>query len=154
MKKTNTTYKLYSREKGNLPLPIHYNKDVKGYNGKILSADIGGTNTRMALFQVEKGELTLLNEKIFKTKNYSSFPEVLEIFHSETLNDIEAICLGVAGPVYKGRVKATNFSWELDQLELSKITGVKRVFIINDMEAHAYGLGITTNNNYFEIKKG
>jgi glucokinase len=152
MKPIHPTYDLCSREIGNLRLSIHNNPKVKSFSGKILAADIGGTNTRMALFIVEKGILRLLAERNFKTRSYANFREILNIFHPEPLKDVDCICLGVAGPVQKGRVKGTNFSWELDQLELSRITGVERIIIINDMEAHAYGLGITTN--YFEIKKG
>ena len=154
MKQDNSAYKLYSRESGNLSLPIHDNERVKEYSGKILAGDIGGTNTRMALFEVKKGELHLLKEKTYKTQSYSSFQEVLKIFYRDQLAEIDSICLGVAGPVNEGNVKGTNFAWELDQMELSRITGVKRVFIINDMEAHAYGLGITTDKDYFEITKG
>ncbi len=152
MKPINSTYDLYTRKIGNLRLPIHNNPKIKNYSGKILAADIGGTNTRMALFNIEKGILRLLAERTFKTRSYANFQEILKIFHPESLKDIACMCLGVAGPVQKGRVKGTNFAWELDQLELSRLTGVEKIFIINDMEAHAYGLGITTN--YFEIKKG
>lgn len=54
----------------------------------------------------------------------------------------DRLCFGVAGPVQNGKVKTTNVAWQLDSRELSKRYNNKPVYLINDLEATAYGLAL------------
>ena len=46
---------------------------------------------------------------------------------------------GVAGPVLDGRVKTTNLPWVVRATSLGRVLGTKRVRLMNDLEATAYG---------------
>ena len=52
----------------------------------------------------------------------------------------EKICLGVAGPVFEGRVTVTNLPWHVDANEIAAATGISQVILLNDLEATAYGV--------------
>jgi glucokinase len=133
-----------------IPIAFPYTKNTVPKNGIVLAADVGGTKTNMALFKVKDAQFTILNEKSYHTKDYTSFIEMVRSFHSNKLIKIDSICLGVAGPVFEGKVQGTNFPWYIDGQEISKELRIASVFIINDMEANAYGLA-TLQEKDFEI---
>jgi glucokinase len=105
----------------------------------VLAGDIGGTNSRLGIFRVDHSQCRLIFEKTFLSKNYPS----LEMIFGEFLRGqkrIASACLGVAGPVTSGRVKATNLPWLIAVRSLQKELSLRRVEIINDLVANAYGI--------------
>ena len=131
-------------------IPLAFLNSEFPVRGVVLAADIGGTTTNLALFKVSDGHLELLNEKSFQTKKHASFTDLFNKFHIEDDVKIDAICLGVAGPVIEGVVQGTNFPWTIDGKAISRALQVKSVFVINDLEANAYGL-TTLEEDDFEI---
>lgn len=138
--------------KDQIPLAF-LNKEVPA-RGTILAADIGGTTTNLALFKIVDGNLELQKEKSFHTKQYDSFTDLFKEFHVDHFVEIDAICLGVAGPVIEGIVQGTNFPWSIDRKELSKALKVKSVFVINDLEANAYGLSTLQEDDFETLLMG
>src|SRR5262249_32908921 len=53
---------------------------------------------------------------------------------------LRAGCFGVAGTVLDGKCHTTNLPWQLDELVLARAVGVKRVKLLNDLEAAGYGM--------------
>lgn len=152
---------MFDQEKS--PLSIRHRRDIPlffpgeiGANcqGTILAADVGGTKTNLAIFEVQGGEMRSLFLKSYQTKEYASFSEVFDQLNKEDLPAIDVICLGVAGPVINGRVDGTNFAWHLDQDAMRKEFGVKAVYIINDMEANAYGLAALEDKDFVNVQEG
>ncbi len=141
------------KDKGYIPFS---SGNIMFTEGIILAGDIGGTKTNLSLFKLKGGKLFLMLEKTLTTRNFPSFEAILNSFIKEEkeLAEIDCICLGVAGPVIEGKVSGTNFPWELSEEEIRKTTGVSLIFLINDMEANAYGLGILKKEERIEIKKG
>ncbi len=110
---------------------------------QILAADIGGTNSRFGVFEMEAGqEPRLVLERVQSTAEARSFAEVLDRLARSGLRvgEIPAACvtLAVAGPVRDGRCQLTNAAWEID---LGQATGlpVARTALINDFVAQALG---------------
>lgn len=136
--------------------PVDHRKNTKTefLSGYILAGDIGGTNARFALFELVNEELKLFKEKSYKTKEHHSFLKVLKDFCGTDLKNIESVCIGVAGPVSKGKAQLTNSPWLIDRAEIIKETNIQQVWILNDMEAHAYALKKLKPSDYYEIKKG
>ncbi|UJH91665.1 glucokinase [Antarcticibacterium sp. 1MA-6-2] len=122
--------------------------------GVVLAGDVGGTKTNIALFRVRNGFLQPLLERTYQTKAYSSFFQLYEDFQKENCPAIDSICLGVAGPVIEGKVSGTNFSWEVDENEIKQRLGIRKVAVINDLEANAYGLALLDLKDLKEIKGG
>ena len=131
-------------------IPLAFLNKTFPTSGVVLAADIGGTKTNLALFKISDGNLELINENAFQTKKYDSFTDLFNEFHVDNTLKIDAICLGVAGPVIEGVVQGTNFPWLIDRKALIKDLKITSVFVINDLEANAYGLS-TLQEDDFEI---
>lgn len=107
----------------------------------ILAGDIGGTNTRLAIFTSTKsGALTMRTRRDFKNAGRDGLESIVKEFCSPADSKIKLACFGVAGPVKDGRATMTNLKWTLDEQELAKSLKLGRVALINDLVAHAEGI--------------
>ena len=116
----------------------------------ILAGDIGGTNTRLAIFERE----TMLIEQKFISKQYKSLEEIVVEFLNAQKKKIAKACFGVAGPVQNGRCQATNLPWMIDVVHLRSACGISSVFLLNDLEAKAYGIRALKKEELFLLHKG
>ncbi|MGB8704242.1 MAG: glucokinase [Gillisia sp.] len=139
--------------KGQIPLNCLNISEIPE-KGIILAADIGGTKTSLALFQIRDKKLLLLHEELFSTKEHTSFVEMLHQFQKKDLPPLDGISLGVAGPVIQGKVQGTNFPWAIDSEEIRKELKTESVWMINDMEANAYGLAALHEKDFLTLKTG
>lgn len=107
----------------------------------ILAGDIGGTNARLAYFQPQNGHLRLISEKVYASREYREFGEIVSKFleGSATLPDLA--CFGIAGPIQNGRVETSNLPWIIEQSRLAKQIQLPATWLINDLEANAWGIG-------------
>lgn len=110
----------------------------------VLAGDVGGTNTRLALFEIPAGgvadrlpEPTTLER--FKSASPGGLSAIARQFLDATGARPAAICFGVAGPVVTGHVKAPNLPFEVDGMELQHALGAP-VALLNDLEAAAHGV--------------
>jgi glucokinase len=107
----------------------------------ILAGDIGGTNARLAYFQPQNGDLCLVNERIFPSRDYSGLGDIVSKFLKDSPVHPEAACFGIAGPVRDGRVETSNLPWVIEQSRLAKQIQLPSTLLINDLEASAWGVG-------------
>ena len=113
----------------------------QAYQGEtILAADIGGTKTNLGLFEVSGDRLTLIKEATASSQSHDTFEEIVSGFLNDAQQVPHTLSIGVAGPVLDNQVKLTNLSWELQGNRLERDLGIGRVFLLNDLEATAYGL--------------
>jgi glucokinase len=109
----------------------------------LLAGDIGGTKTDLAIFSVEGGPYSPLNQAQMHSADYPSLQVLVKEFlkKSET-PPVERACFDVAGPVIDGRVKTTNLPWVMDEASLAKDLNLKSVHLLNDLEAVARAVPI------------
>lgn len=146
-------FSLPAIHEGEIPLAF-MTTSISRDKGVILAADVGGTKTNLALFQIQTGDLVPLKEKSYPTKKYKSFLEMVSSFHTDDMPRINGICLGVAGPVTQGKVYGTNFPWAIDSEEIRRELNIPSVSLINDMEANAYGLAALQDKDFETLKPG
>ncbi len=120
-----------------------------GKSQLILAGDVGGTNTRLGLFEVVRGRLRLLSEKTYPSKKYKGLENILLNFLRER-RAIAAACFGVAGPVTEEVIVATNLPWWIDIQSLRKAARFEKIEVINDLVANAYGISLLKKSD-FEI---
>jgi glucokinase len=109
----------------------------------ILAGDIGGTHTRLALFDGDPHEPLALT--LYASRKYPGLEEIVAAFLAEHPADLDGACLDVAGPVRNGRVKTTNLPWIVDAREVADTIGLPSIELVNDLAATAYGIaGLTT----------
>jgi glucokinase len=63
-------------------------------------------------------------------------------------------CFGIAGPVARGRVRTPNLPWVVDADEVARNLGLKSVWLINDLEANAYGLNALDEEDFAVLNAG
>src|SRR5271168_1193890 len=110
----------------------------------ILAGDIGGTNARLAYFQPQNGNLQLISERVFPSRDYSELGEIVSQFLDGTATRPEVACFGIAGPVRDGRVETSNLPWIIEQSRLAEQIHLPATLLINDLEASAWGVGALT----------
>lgn len=106
----------------------------------IVAGDIGGTNARLATFDVQAGRLLLVKEIVYPSRSAPDLETIVRRFVDEARPAATAAALGVAGPVKNGRTETPNLPWVVDARRLADILGVPRVTLLNDLKANAYGL--------------
>jgi glucokinase len=107
----------------------------------ILAGDIGGTNARLAYFQPQNGDLRLISERVFPSREYGELGEIVSKFLENVATRPEVACFGIAGPVHEGRVETSNLPWIIEQSHLAKQIHLPATLLINDLEAIAWGIG-------------
>ena len=107
----------------------------------ILAGDIGGTNARLALFDVRNGQFTLVAATVFPSRNYAGLDQIVtEFVRTAGVHPAQA-CFGVAGPVTNGRVETSNLPWTIESKRLADELQIDRATLINDLEATGWGVG-------------
>lgn len=101
-----------------------------------LVADVGGTNSRLALIGRD-GRLS--DPTRFANDDFGSFEELLSRFLADAGRPrLQRCCVAVAGPVSGGRARLTNRDWVFDPAAISGIlSGAERVPVrlFNDLVA-------------------
>ena len=119
----------------------------------ILAGDIGGTNTRLALFATT-GELKILHEEKYPSKDSSGLQQIVSQFLEKHKASVSVACFGVAGPVQDGFCKTTNLPWVVDAAALSKGLKIPSVRLYNDLQANANGLKILKPDELYCLHEG
>jgi glucokinase len=109
----------------------------------LLAGDIGGTKTVLAQVVRRADGIAIVREEIFASAAHASLDEIIDRFRGGSVHgvgDVEVACFGVAGPVVDGECRTTNLPWVLRETELARAIGARRVKLLNDLEAAAYGM--------------
>lgn len=118
-----------------------------------LIADIGGTNTRVAL--ARDGQL--LHETIRRYANAGrpALEPILAEFIAESgVTGLAGACIAAAGPVRDGVAEMTNLSWVIEDHAVAQVTGTPAVALLNDLQAQGYALGHLAPGMVREILPG
>lgn len=105
-----------------------------------LVADVGGTNTRVAL---ARGP-ALVEGSIRRYANAALTGLDAGLAHYLDQMDnpaCQGACVAVAGPVRAGAAHLTNRDWTIDEDMLRRVTGAPVVAVINDLQAQGQALG-------------
>lgn len=119
----------------------------------ILAGDIGGTKTWLALFEDVKTRKIVKHVK-YPSQNYSSLEEIIKEFLSDIPSPPSYACFGVAGPVEKGTSRVTNLPWVIDAKKMASSLHIDQIFLINDLEANAWGIRCLHEDELYVILEG
>lgn len=110
---------------------------------KTLVADIGGTNSRLAVASTYRKDSKIELENILKFKNsdFKNFEEIITKYLSTKDGlEINRMCVAAAGIVSNTVVEMSNLNWKITVSSLQTAANVEKVFIINDLQAQGYAL--------------
>lgn len=120
---------------------------------QLLAADVGGTKTALAIFEICGGVLSIAKESVYPSKQFGSLAEAIRHFNGAGRLPAR-VSIAFAGPVQNGKATATNLGWNIDIAILSKELGIPEVFLLNDLEAYAYGLATLTQRDLISVYPG
>ena len=120
----------------------------------ILAGDIGGTTTRLALFEKNEPGFKSVAEAQFTSSEHQNLAEIVRVFLQDKSHPVDRACFGVPGPVRGKIAKLQNLPWIVDTAELEFLSEHHKISLINDLEANAYGIEELGENEFAEINRG
>jgi glucokinase len=126
----------------------------------ILAGDVGGTKTRLALYErAEPRTRHALEDRGGAEFDSNSAPSLEEIVRGflerhDTAGRIEAACIGVPGPVVGGSVRATNLPWVIAERAFGETLGIPKVRLVNDHAATAAALPLLEPGDLITLHPG
>jgi len=120
----------------------------------ILAGDIGGTSTRLGLFEVQKEKPRAVVIEKYSSRQHASLEEIVRIFTRKHGSQTEQACFGIAGPVLAGRATPPNLQWSVEAAGLERELNVSKVWLINDLEANAYGFAALEPEDFYFLNQG
>ena len=119
-----------------------------------LAGDIGGTKTHLALYVSQDESVKRIAAKKFPSGDYKDLETIVKEFWGVNPCKIVKACFGIAGPVRNNICRATNLPWIIDAKNMELDLGIEEVFLINDLEANAYGIKTLDPSNFYVINRG
>ncbi|MCM2325417.1 MAG: glucokinase [Candidatus Woesearchaeota archaeon] len=116
---------------------------------EVLALDIGGTNTRIAVIDVDK-KVSIKKKLFMPTRDVGNVSKIINMFDKK----IQKACIGVAGPVTENRAKLTNANLVVDVEQLKKETKLKQIKIVNDFQAIGFGLDYMNKSDFKHLHPG
>ncbi len=120
----------------------------------ILAGDIGGTSTRLALF--EPGSKAPVSLTKYRSEDHDGLPEMTGSFLAASPAVLQAAAFGVAGPVVDGKTETVNLAWPVDDAQMASVLGLPddRVTLLNDLEANAWGIAWLQEQDLASLNDG
>jgi glucokinase len=122
-----------------------------------LLADIGGTNTRVALADgtvVRPDSVARFSNAAYKDQGRDIAHILRDYLDQRGMQAVAGVCVAAAGPVQDGVATMTNLDWVMDAAKLTGATGAGRVAILNDLQAQGHALGHIAPQNLRPVIPG
>ncbi len=103
----------------------------------ILAGDIGGTKTRLCLFERQGQKLSRTTTETYVSSDFPHVADILHLFLRKQKVQVEKACLGVPGPVVDGTTQTTNLPWIISEAEIREALQIESVRLVNDLAAVA-----------------
>lgn len=125
----------------------------------VLVCDIGGTNTRCALFEVDKNKQSIIFSLRVLTHDIAAFTDIV----SQTLSIAQqkynitvtkAVCAVAGCPTKNTDVwMLPNAAWNVVKKEILQKTSITSVILLNDFEAIGYSLEVLTERDLVRLNR-
>ena len=103
-----------------------------------LAGDVGGTKALLGLFRPGRDRPTAQVVREYATLDFDGLDDIVLTFLEETgTASVDAVSLGVAGPVTGLIARMTNVPWVADASRIGERLGNPPVRLLNDLEAMA-----------------
>jgi glucokinase len=117
-----------------------------------LVGDVGGTNARLALCEVENGALS--QAKTFSTADYDSLEAVIRFYLDEQKQEITDGCIAIACPITDDWVEMTNHDWAFSTSKMKANLGFEHLEIINDFTAVSMAIPMLSAEDVMQFGGG
>ncbi|KFC79999.1 glucokinase [Buttiauxella agrestis] len=117
-----------------------------------LVGDVGGTNARLALCNVENGDIT--QAKTYSGLDFPSLEAVVVHYLKEHNVSVTDGCIAIACPITGDWVAMTNHTWAFSTAEMKKNLGFEHLEIINDFTAVSMAIPMIKNEHLIKFGGG
>jgi glucokinase len=132
-------------------------ENTANVNLMLLAGDIGGTSTRLGIFEAGRPRPRELTTRILTTLDFNGLPSMITSFlAAEAINpaSITSACFGVAGPVIGQTAMLTNVPWSIDGGQVATAFGLGPVTLLNDLQAMAYAVPVLSDTELHTLQHG
>ena len=123
----------------------------------LLAGDIGGTKTLLGLFDPVPARPRPLVVRVFATLDFDDLATIVAAFLGDDAikgTSIDSACFGVAGPVSGDLAALTNVGWRVDARRVATKFKLKRVSLLNDLQAMAYSVPVLHVDELHVLQQG
>jgi glucokinase len=120
----------------------------------IVVGDIGGTKVDLALCEEKGNQLQCISKQRFQTHVYEDLIAVLKDYLSGKTFQGARACFGVAVPILNGESHLSNIHWVINAKKIKDEFHFIDTWLINDLEAIAYGVGALTEQDFITLNSG
>jgi glucokinase len=126
----------------------------------LLAGDIGGTKTLLGLFDSAPARPRPIAVQSFGTLDFDDLATMIGEFleaadpSARAPGAIATACFGVAGPVIDESAQLTNVPWRVDARRVANAFSFRRVSLLNDLEAMAYGVTVLRESEVQVLQEG
>jgi glucokinase len=113
-------------------------------------ADIGGTNIRLAVFDLVSGDLSKTRE--YPCAQFITLENAIAQYFATLSDPVSNLCLAIACPVDNDLVCMTNFHWKFSKKEMKEKLKLASLYVINDFTA--ISLAVPYIEEEYQIKIG
>ncbi len=117
-----------------------------------LVADVGGTNTRVALTR-GRGLVAGTTER-FRNAEYGGLAQILAAYLEQQRTAPSRAAIALAGPVRGDRAEMTNLGWVIEAGALADFCGLQEVALLNDLQAQGHALPDLPESHLRRIREG
>ncbi|MDE1907607.1 MAG: glucokinase, partial [Rhodospirillales bacterium] len=119
----------------------------------IVAGDIGGTNARFCIAEIEGGKILALSEAVkIKAKDHESFAGAWAAFEAALGRTApREAAIAIAGPVHGEALKLTNNPWVLRPAALRAQLGLNTLRFVNDFGAVGHALSQLQPQDYLHL---
>jgi glucokinase len=123
----------------------------------LLAGDIGGTKTLLGLFDPLPARPRPTVIRSFPTLDFDDLTTMIERFVKDSGvkgASIDAASFGVAGPVIGDAAELTNVPWRVDARRVERTFSLRRVSLLNDLQAMAYAVPVLHESEVHVLQAG
>lgn len=121
----------------------------------LLAADVGGTKTLVGLFRRGGERPQSLTVREYATLDFDSLDDIVQVFLEDTgIRHVEAVCVGVAGPVNGMVARLTNVPWLADLSVVAERLDNCPAELLNDLEAMAHAVPVLEPDELAVLQEG
>jgi glucokinase len=121
----------------------------------LLAGDVGGTKTLLGLFARAPERPPPVRIAAFPTLSYGSLDDMVDVFLTEAgERRVESASIGVAGVVTRDIARLTNVPWVVDAVGLAERFAIRRVTLLNDLQAMAYAVPVLEPDELAVLQEG
>ncbi|TVP71469.1 MAG: ROK family protein [Rhodobacteraceae bacterium] len=118
----------------------------------VLVADVGGTNTRVAL---ARGHTVVTGStQRFRNADHAGLGEVLAAYLEQHRSIPARAAIALAGPVQGARGEMTNLGWTIDAASLAQDLGLGEIALLNDLQAQGHAVVHLPDTHLRRIRVG